>query len=84
MKKIITLVVVAFVIAIGGVCYTQIQETHLKAEAYKYCANNTYTLADDLEIQDIVKVNDDEYDIHYTYTDHDGKSHRATQNGVLL
>ena len=78
MKKIVVLVITAFVIAIAGLGYTGYMEKKLEAEAYKYCANNTYTLADGLE------VNDNEYNIHYTYIDHDGKNHTATQNGVTL
>ena len=84
MKKIVVLVITAFVIAIAGLGYTGYMEKKLEAEAYKYCANNTYTLADGLEVTDIVKVNDNEYNIHYTYIDHDGKNHTATQNGVTL
>ena len=68
MKKIIVLTIMTFVIAIGGVMYTQYQNVKLEAEAYKVVAESRDMHPEDLQITALDhKIGDKKYNISYTY-----------------
>lgn len=84
-KKIIAIMtVIAFIAVIGGSCWTQYQNKKLEAEAYKYVANNLYTLQNGLEIREIKKTDDGKYNIYYQYNSTEDRLITGSQMNVTF